>query len=588
MVVGASLGSLRGGRMNGTWLCVIATLLTWIGWIALIRGSYLVLKAVFDSDLSRRSRSLKSCPYSFLVAGVTLVVAGPLDAARKAWSIPLVWVLMPFTAWLAVISTAFVVTRLVQALMAVAARERKDRLGAALVWLVSALIGISIHLVTQGDVTIFRGSIPISASIALGIGALALATMALMIWTAKVAQLRGWTKTTVTHLVLIAGSVVFGVPFAWLVVTSFKEDQDMSAKEGIVWVPRVQVTVPFDDPTDPLYETTYKGRSVRASVAEKLKNGRVMLEVTRPYSLQGIRIEADPQHLKRIPKDALVVKSTFDGKAVKALVAQNLADGRQRLRILEPANRKDIEFIALPADTEPVMVTGLRTQNYTDALEFLPPEANMGLTYLKNTLIIVILSLIGTILSSALVAYAFSRLQFPGKKMLFTVLLSTMMLPAAVTMLPTFLIFRSLGWIDTLYPLWVPSFFASAFNVFLLRQFFMGIPLELEDASKLDGCSYLRTFWSVMLPQIKPALAVIAIWTFMGSWNNFMGPLIYISSPEHMPIAYAVQLFQTDRGGEPGLTMAFATMSMVPVLLLFFFAQKYFIEGVQLTGLGGR
>src|ERR1019366_5726587 len=121
-----------------------------------------------------------------------------------------------------------------------------------------------------------------------------------------------------------------------------------------------------------------------------------------------------------------------------------------------------------------------------------------------------------TILSSALVAYGFSRLRFPGKNALFIVLVSTMMLPAAVTMLPTFLIFRQLGWIDTLYPLWVPSFFASAFNVFLLRQFFMNIPMELEDAAKIDGCSYAKTFWSVMLPQIKPALAVIAIWTFMG------------------------------------------------------------------------
>jgi multiple sugar transport system permease protein len=163
-----------------------------------------------------------------------------------------------------------------------------------------------------------------------------------------------------------------------------------------------------------------------------------------------------------------------------------------------------------------------------------------------------------------------------------------MMLPGAVTLLPTFLIFRQLGWIDTLYPLWVPTFFAGAFNVFLLRQFFMSIPMELEDAAKIDGCSFLRTFWQVMVPQVKPALAVIAIWTFMGAWNNFMGPLIYVNSPENMPIAYAVQLFQGQRGGEQHLMMAFATMAMLPVLVLFFFAQKYFIEGVTLSGFGGR
>ncbi len=156
------------------------------------------------------------------------------------------------------------------------------------------------------------------------------------------------------------------------------------------------------------------------------------------------------------------------------------------------------------------------------------------------------------------------------------------------SLVPQFLLFRSLGWIDTLLPLWVPAFFASAFNVFLLRQFFAQIPGELEEASKIDGAGVLRIFWTVMLPQIKPALAVVAIWTFIGAWNNFMGPLIYVNSPENMPLAYAVQLFQGDRGSEPGLMMAFATLTVVPVIALFFFTQRYFIEGVTLTGLGGR
>jgi multiple sugar transport system permease protein len=168
------------------------------------------------------------------------------------------------------------------------------------------------------------------------------------------------------------------------------------------------------------------------------------------------------------------------------------------------------------------------------------------------------------------------------------VLLSTMMLPGAVTLLPQFLIFRQLGWVDTLMPLWVKAFFASAFNVFLLGQFFRTIPMELEDAAKIDGSGYLTTFWRVMMPQIKPALAVIAIWTFVAAWNDFQGPLVYINSPENMPISYATQLYLGERGAEPGLMMAFVTMSMLPVLLLFFFAQRYFIEGVTLSGLGGR
>ncbi len=162
-----------------------------------------------------------------------------------------------------------------------------------------------------------------------------------------------------------------------------------------------------------------------------------------------------------------------------------------------------------------------------------------------------------------------------------------MMLPGAVTMMPVFLIFRAAGWVDTLRPLWVPSFFGSAFSIFLLRQFFLTIPNDLEDAAKIDGCSYFSIYWRIMLPLIKPALAAITIMTFMGAWNNFMGPLIYISSPENMPLAYALQLFQTARGGEPGLLMAASTMVMLPVLVLFFFTQRYFIQGVTLTGIKG-
>ena len=163
-----------------------------------------------------------------------------------------------------------------------------------------------------------------------------------------------------------------------------------------------------------------------------------------------------------------------------------------------------------------------------------------------------------------------------------------MMLPATITLLPQFLLFRWFGWIDTLVAALVPAFFASAFNVFLLRQFFSQVPSELEDAGKIDGAGVLGTFWRIMLPQIKPALAVVAIWTFMGAWNDFMGPLLYVNTPENMPLSYALQLFQSERGGEPGLMMAFATLTVLPVVALFFFAQRYFIDGVTLSGLGGR
>ena len=186
-----------------------------------------------------------------------------------------------------------------------------------------------------------------------------------------------------------------------------------------------------------------------------------------------------------------------------------------------------------------------------------------------------------------MVAYSFSRLRWPGRDAMFMVLLSTMMLPSAVTMMPVFLIFRSLGWIDSLRALWVPSFFGAAFNIFLLRQFFLGIPNELEDAAKIDGCSYYTIFWRIMLPQVKPALAALTIMSFMGAWNDFRGPLIYISSPEKEPLAYALALYQSSHSTEPAMLMAASTMVMVPVLVLFFFTQRYFIQGITLTGIKG-
>jgi len=579
--------------MNGDLLYLVGTLAAWTGWIAVLRLVYLALILFLGKMEHLREAHIKAIGQCAGVALVGLLLSFALPARSGLESVdspamPLVWPMIPFTGWLAIASVFMAGARVIQAFSALNDAEKRARLGAAAVWMGTAALSWYVFKRTDGEIVIFRGRLPVSLQTIAILACALIASMAAMVASARYTKARGLAKTITTHIALVIGSIVFGVPFAWLVVTSFKEDRDMVAKEGIVWIPRVQVTVPYDDPQDPRFETDYKDRTVTVAQLETMPNGKIRVEVDRPLGLQGLQFEADKSVLKRVPKEAPVVTANYGGERVKALVAENMNDGRQRLRVLEPAQLKDQEFMVLPADTEPVMVTGLRTRNYSEALEFLPPEANLGLTYLRNTLILVVMTMIGTLLSSALVAYGFSRLRFPGKSWLFMVLLSTMMLPGAVTMLPSFLIFRSLGWIDTLYPLWVPAFFASAFNVFLLKQFFSNIPMELEDAAKIDGCSYLRTFWQVMLPQIKPALAVIAIWTFMGSWNNFMGPLIYVSSPEHMPIAYAVQLFQNDRGGEPGLTMAFATMSMIPVLMLFFFAQKYFIEGVQLSGLGGR
>lgn len=339
-------------------------------------------------------------------------------------------------------------------------------------------------------------------------------------------------RQTSLHLVLLTGSFVFIIPFAWLVVTSLKEEKEMS-KFPPVWIPTQQVKEVLDGEERGLAHTTYRGTPVTVAVMQEFDTGQRRVRILEPKRLAGVSFLT--------PKDALT----------------------------------EIRHVA------PVW------KNYPDALKFLPPETQDGLVFLGNTLQISILSILGTLLSSAMVAYGFARLRWPGRDALFLVLLATMMLPSAVTMMPIFLIFRWLGWVDTLKPLWVPAFFGSAFNIFLLRQFFLGIPTELEDAAKIDGCSYYGIFWRIMLPQIKPALAALTIMAFMGAWNDFRGPLIYISSPQKEPLAYALQLFQSAHGGEPGMLMAASTLVMLPVLVLFFFTQRYFIQGITLTGIKG-
>lgn len=594
--------------MTTNGLYSIGTLLTWVGWIFAFRALALLARELFLPRLRTPSDEGPFVPQARLqgddarklfssaaVAGVCLLTVaflpmkGGVECPPATWRLPLVWFVMPWSAWLGFASLAMLVTRLAQASLAINAEERAARLKTPLGWLLAVGAFLVLYKLDPGNtIETLKGGIPFAPTTALALALLAVAAVVAMVLSARSLATRGYAKAAVIQAALLAGSFVFGLPFAFAIITSFKEDRDMSSPNGIVWVPKVQETVPYYDKINPLYETRYKGETVQGVAIAKLPEGGLRIDIQRPLAIRGNTVDAKASELKVIPRDIPLVMGHLGGKAFEGKVVQEENDGSRRVEFIAPPELAGQQQTFAPADVEPIRHPGLRWQNYPDAISFLPPETNNGLVYLRNTLIIVIFSVIGTVLSSSLVAYAFSRMKFPGKDALFTVLLSTMMLPGAVTLMPKFLIFRSLGWIDTLYPLWVPAFFASAFNVFLLRQFFMQIPMELEDASKIDGCGYLRTFWKIMLPQIKPALAVIAIWTFMGAWNDFQGPLIYVSSPENMPISYALNLFKGDRGGEPGMLMALTTLAMTPVLALFFFAQRYFIEGVTLSGLGGR
>ena len=233
----------------------------------------------------------------------------------------------------------------------------------------------------------------------------------------------------------------------------------------------------------------------------------------------------------------------------------------------------------------------IQWQNYAEVLY---TGSAHFLLWTRNTLIIAILGVGGTVISSALVAYGFAKIPFRGNSFLFGLMLSTMMIPFPATMVSLFTIFRWLGdhtgiqWIGTFKPLWVPAWFGSAFSVFLLRQFYMTIPNELSEAARIDGCSELGIFARIILPLSKPALTVVALFSFMGLWNDFLGPLVYLQLPEQFTLALGLQNYQNQHGGTPWhLLMAASTLVILPVLLLFFLAQKTFIEGIATTGLKG-
>lgn len=209
--------------------------------------------------------------------------------------------------------------------------------------------------------------------------------------------------------------------------------------------------------------------------------------------------------------------------------------------------------------------------------------------YLKNSLIIVTLSVMGTLFSATTAAYAFAKLRWRGRDKWFVIMLATMMIPIQVILIPTYIMYSYIGWLSTRLPLIVPAFFGggAAFYIFLLRQFFKGIPKELTESAIIDGANHIQIFFRIMLPLSKPALLTVALFTFMVTWNDYFGPLIFLSNPDHWTLAIGLRSFQTQFGGRYDLMMAASILIMLPTLILFFIAQKSFIEGITFTGIKG-
>lgn len=217
--------------------------------------------------------------------------------------------------------------------------------------------------------------------------------------------------------------------------------------------------------------------------------------------------------------------------------------------------------------------------NYADVFQVLDLK-----TYLVNTFLIIIPCIIGNVFTSCLCGYAFGRLNFKYKNMWFAMVIATMMLPGAVTLIPTFMMWNKLGFVNSFVPLIAPAFFGGGgFNVFLMRQFFAGIPKELDEAAILDGATHWQIFYKIMLPLVKPAMMVVGFFTFMNTWNDFFGPLIYLNDPSKQTLALGLLQLKGQFSSQWNIMMAASTLMTIPALVLFFFGQKYFIQGISLT-----
>ncbi|OXM15656.1 carbohydrate ABC transporter permease [Paenibacillus herberti] len=221
-------------------------------------------------------------------------------------------------------------------------------------------------------------------------------------------------------------------------------------------------------------------------------------------------------------------------------------------------------------------------KNYLDAIDYIP-----FFTFLSNTVIITVLSTLGVVLTSPLVAYSFAKFNWKGRDTLFFITIAVMMIPGQVTMIPLFLMFAKLDWIGTSLPLIIPAFFGVPFYIFLLRQFFLGLPNELKDAARIDGAGEFRTYWQIMLPLAKSAVLAVGLFQFMAAWTDFIGPLLYLTEPDSYTLSLGLQQFQSQKGTEWGLMMAVSTMMTVPIAILYFFLQKTFIQGITFSGIKG-
>jgi ABC-type glycerol-3-phosphate transport system permease component len=438
-------------------------------------------------------------------------------------------------------------------------------------------------------------------------------------------------------LTLIA--VAFLFPFAWMVLTAAKTDEEIAAGKRLPALPTFRAESPYDT-TDP------SGKPLRAAL--ELFGMQVRSLDARVFSIppkwelvSGETHELLPsgaatQWRYRVDRQPLIIQTRFDfpiapddlHKLILSLkpddswhrIDAQLIIGRQTWRsgrstylaqhrptsiLFQPPTFEDsmsqpkiwvplvetpsiaaldgqraaLQITLTPSST-PRAIWGKLTRNYERIFRSVPLWQ-----YVFNSIVLVALSVVGTLLSTTFVAYAFARLRWPGRSFAFLLLLATMMIPAQVTMIPTFLIWRELGWYNTLNPLWAPAFFGSAFFIFMMVQHMRTIPRELEEAARIDGLGFVQTWYYIILPQVKPAAAAVAVMTFLGAWNDFLGPLIYLRDQSRFPLSMGLFAAQIENSGDWTMIMAGNVLMTLPVIVLFFVCQRYFVQGVTLSGM---
>lgn len=346
-------------------------------------------------------------------------------------------------------------------------------------------------------------------------------------------KVRNFFQSFFSHALINFVGLFFLVPFLWMLITAFKSNQDIFHTPPR-WLPYDNVLAEINGEQLPMYNVqTEKG--VKQLAAVKI--------------LEGVGTFVDPSNPSQV-------------------LEYEIQQGDKKI-------------------AEPIMHISFRWQNFPDAMNRASrPSIDASFwVYFKNSLIIAFFTIVGTLVSNTPVAYAFARLKFPGRDVLFVIVLATMMLPYQVTMIPLYLFFNNfLHWGDSFLPIIVPAFFANAYDVFLLRQFFRTIPEEMCDAARVDGASEWQIFTQLVIPLSTPVLATVTVFTFLWAWNDFTGPLLFLTSPKHFTMALGLQDFQSQRTLVWNQLMAAATIFTIPIVVAFFFAQKTFIQGIKLTG----